>query len=278
MEPLTNTIATAERKPAARRRLPERIRHPGWCWSASRCCSRRSAGASAARASSAIQQRLLVMILQVSVVGPDRHRRDPGHHHGRHRPVVGLGAGRLGHGGGEPRAGAGLRPRRVPVASPACPSSCRSLCGLAIGAHRGLYQRQPDRHHGHPALHRDARHDGDGAQRGPALHARPADQHAGRELHLDRLGRRAGDHLPGHGRDLPHRAALHALRQVHLRDRRQPAGGAGQRHQRQPPHHPGLHASRACCRASPASSPRPARRAARPAWASATSSTPSRPR
>ena len=46
--------------------------------------------------------------------------------------------------------------------------------------------------------------------------------------------------------------ALHPLREVHLRDRRQPAGRAGQRHQREAPHHAGLHAGRAAvgpCRA-----------------------------
>ncbi len=119
----------------------------------------------------------------------DRHhrrRRDPGHHHRRHRPVVRLGRRPDRDGGGEPRPELGLRPRRLSVPDRAAgvhPGPRRPARG-----HRGRAgQRQPDRHHRHPAVHRDARHDGDRARHRQMVHARPAGQHALRQLRRDRL-------------------------------------------------------------------------------------------
>ena len=74
-----------------------------------------------------------------------------------------------------------------------------------------------------------------------------------RHLCRHRQRRGSGRHLPRHRAALPYRAALHALRQVHLCDRRQSAGGARVRNQRAATSDRGLHDRRhtlGTCRAS----------------------------
>ena len=53
------------------------------------------------------KQRLDIILLQVAIIGIIAHRRDPGHHHRRHRPELRLGRRRDGDDRDELRA----RPR-----------------------------------------------------------------------------------------------------------------------------------------------------------------------
>ena len=149
-----------------------------------------------------------------------------------------------------------LRPRGLSRARPTCRRSSRSSPACGRGARRAD-QRRADRLRRHPAVHRHARHDGDRPRPRALVHRGPADQHADRPQYT----------FIGPGTmpvlifvvtaiDLPHRAALHALRQVHLRHRRQHAGGAGLGDQRRAAPGHRLHDRRACWPGSPASSPR----------------------
>ena len=62
------------------------------------------------------------------------------------------------------------------------------VAGLAVGALAGLVNGSLIAYRRHPGLHRHARHDGDRPRSRALLHRGPAGQHADRRIHLHRSG------------------------------------------------------------------------------------------
>ena len=156
-------------------------------------------------------QRLLIMILQVSVIGIICRRRDAGDHHRRHRPLLGLGR-RPSRRWSRP---AWRRSRGYARAVYPSLTGMPVIVPIAGGPGRRAGgrpdQRRADRLQQHPALHRHARHDGDGARPRQVVHARPAGQHAVRPV-TPAIGSGSRPVLifVAVAICLPHRAALHA--------------------------------------------------------------------
>ena len=140
-------------------------------------------------------QRLLVMVLQVSIIGLLAIGVTQVILTGGIDLVVRLGRRAVGDDCRQPRADT-ERARGVPVADRSAgrrPGRRRSGDRCA-GRPR---ERQPHRLHRHSAVHRHARHDGERARPRALLHQRPAGEHADGELHAHRRRRGARRHFPG---------------------------------------------------------------------------------